>query len=203
MDLARARQVLAAHAPALLAPADRLPCAVALVLRQGAAGVELLYIERARQEGDPWSGHLAFPGGRLEAADAGPRQAAERETREEVDLDLSAAEYLGRLDDVTAAGLTVVVSGYAYALADAPPVLTLSPEVQSAFWVPLGRLLEPERQRLEVFPVHGGQRRRLPAVDLLGPGRPLLWGVTYRFTARLLELVGVPLPGSGEGASPP
>ena len=39
--------------------------AVALVLRVGETGaLELLFIKRAEFEGDPWSGHVAFPGGR-------------------------------------------------------------------------------------------------------------------------------------------
>ena len=41
----------------------------------------------------------AFLTGRVDAADGGPRHAAEREVREEVGLDLSGAQRLGRLDD--------------------------------------------------------------------------------------------------------
>jgi len=196
IDLAHVRRALTGHEPALatdLAP-GRTPAAVAMVFRSAASGPEVLYIERAKVDGDPWSGHLAFPGGRLEPGDAGLRHAAERETAEEVGLDLSEAEYLGQLDDVAAASLTVCVSGFAYALTGPRPDLELNCEVTHAFWVPLNHLVDPARQRLESFSLHSGAQKRLPGIDLLGPGRPLLWGVTYRFTARALEVAGCPLP---------
>src|SRR5512147_1099599 len=72
--------------------------AVAAVLRQGTDGVELLFIRRAKRRGDPWSGHMAWPGGKREAGDAGLVACAVRETREEVGLDLQAhGELIGSL----------------------------------------------------------------------------------------------------------
>ena len=59
---------------------------VALIYRRTAGGkTELLFIRRAHRAGDPWSGHMAFPGGRLQPEDPTPRAAAERETLEETD----------------------------------------------------------------------------------------------------------------------
>ena len=44
--------------------------AILLVLRARDDGEpELLMIKRAEAEGDPWSGHIACPGGRMEPAD--------------------------------------------------------------------------------------------------------------------------------------
>ena len=87
----------------LLVPEERQRRAgVAMVLRDDAgdgAGPSVLFIERARWEGDPWSGHMAFPGGRVDPSDRDARAAAERETLEEVGLRLSGAERIGRLDD--------------------------------------------------------------------------------------------------------
>src|SRR6185369_3871770 len=64
---------------------SRVPAAVAMILRQGPGGLEMLFIERAEHENDPWSGNLAFPGGKVEPGEE-PRQAAERETLEEIGL---------------------------------------------------------------------------------------------------------------------
>ena len=58
-------------------------------------GPDLLFIHRVAHDRDPWSGHIAFPGGRIEEEDASSRAAAERETREELGMDLSDATYLG------------------------------------------------------------------------------------------------------------
>ena len=193
MDFARA---LAAHTPRLIAAADKMPAAVAMVLRSGSPVAELLFIERTRHPHDPWSGHIAFPGGRVEPDDPDLCHAAMRETGEEVGLTLDRGQLLGRLSDLSGASLPVCVAGFAFA---APVGSELCPneEVEDAFWVPVDRLLESARQLVKAFPFPGLEGRAFPAIDLLGPGRPVLWGLTYRFSIQLMQLVGHPLPASG------
>ena len=191
--IAAIRAALSHHQPLLATTSDKTPAAVALVLRERDGQTQLLFIERTRQEGDPWSGHIAFPGGRREACDADLRQTAERETCEEIDLDLRQGEYLGRLDDLTGASLPVRVAAFAYIVKNPGP-LTPNSEVQEAFWVPLAILLDPARQLECQFPFRGLEGRLLPAIDLLEPGRPVLWGITYRFVVQLLGKVGYQLP---------
>ena len=70
--------------------------AVAAILRPRDRGLELLYIERRHRPNDPWSGHIAFPGGRVEPSDTSLRATAERETLEEIDLHLQKEHYIGR-----------------------------------------------------------------------------------------------------------
>ena len=181
---------LAAHSPAI-DPAVRASAAVAIVLRERHSGLEILFIERARHDSDPWSGDIAFPGGRLEKDDVDPRSAAERETGEEIDLDLGTTEYLGRLSDLTTADERLVVAAFVYCVEGA--VLRLSSEVADAFWTPVSRLLDPSRQSNRIFR-HRGVDRVFPTIDLLGPGRPVLWGVTYRFVSDLLGLLDHPVP---------
>jgi 8-oxo-dGTP pyrophosphatase MutT (NUDIX family) len=191
------RRALAEHRPATLDARSR--AAVAVVLRAGLGGdAEVLLIERARREGDPWSGHIAFPGGRQGPDDPAPRSTAERETLEEVGLDLSPAELLGQLDDLEgrAAGRRVglVISAFVYYLPHAPPAFTMqSEEVQHAFWVPLPRLRDPAthvdyRFRHELGPVS------MPGIRVGDPEPHVVWGLTYRFLEGLLGLLGEPLP---------
>src|SRR3954465_359443 len=73
--------------------------AVALVLRRNLSEAEMLVIKRSVSERDHWSGHLALPGGRVEAGDASLLAAAVRETFEEVGINLLEAggDFLGRL----------------------------------------------------------------------------------------------------------
>jgi len=192
--LEQIRSALPAHRPVALDGDNR--ASVAIVLRGDLDGSpEVLFIERARRRGDPWSGHMAFPGGRVSPEDSGARDAAERETREEVGLSLSHAERLGRLDDMqgrpaTAAG-ALVISAYVYHCPDPPPLVP-NHEVRTAFWFPLGELLEGERHI--DHPVASGARARFPGILVGEPGRHVVWGLTYRFLECFLEIVGRPLP---------
>jgi 8-oxo-dGTP pyrophosphatase MutT (NUDIX family) len=193
-DLENIRDRLSAHEPALNEDVQSR-AAVALVLLpplQPTAGPRVLLIRRSRAEGDPWSGHLAFPGGRVDPSDGGPQHAAERETLEEVALDLSAAECLGRLDDLAGRAIPIVVSAFVYAL-EGEPALEFSHEVAAAGWVSFADLLDPARHVTERFDY---QRHELevPAIALgIGDGPPL-WGLTYRFLELFLARLGAPLP---------
>lgn len=166
--------------------------AVAAILCPSAAGLELLYIERMRTPGDPWSGHIAFPGGRIEPDDASLRATAERETQEELNLHLRDEQFVGRLDDLQGNTLPVQVAAFVYAIDDASR-LAPNGEVHRAFWRPLSALCDPQRQCQHIAR-HRGLSRSMPAIDLLGPNNPLLWGITYRFTAQLVSLLGHSLP---------
>ena len=100
-------RVLAGHEPVHLGCNSVTPAAVALILRQDASGLQALFIERAAHDNDPWSGNVGFPGGKIEKDDGSPQLAAERETLEEIGLDLRTAQYLGRLSDIAGAHLPV------------------------------------------------------------------------------------------------
>ena len=77
--------------------------AVAMILQVRAGELQILMIKRADREGDPWSGHMAFPGGRMEKSDSNGFAVAVRETAEEVGLALSTEdECIGRLSDLNA-----------------------------------------------------------------------------------------------------
>jgi 8-oxo-dGTP pyrophosphatase MutT (NUDIX family) len=189
------RTALATYQPRLVdrsAWPGHTHAAVALLLRQGRRGVEILFILRAEFAGDPWSGNIAFPGGHIEADDDTIRAAAERETLEEIGIDLQQEEFLGRLDDVAGAHLPVIVSCFAYVVDAAAPIIA-NREINETFWVPLVDLADPERQRLHYIFFRGEELER-PAIDLLGPGRTVLWGITYRLVSHFMLLAGVPLP---------
>ena len=182
-------RALASHEP-LEAEADgRTRAAVVLLLCPTTdAHVDLLIIERSRHESDPWSGHLAFPGGKVEPGDPNLRAAVARETREEIGIDLSAvATCIGQLDDESASIMPLIVSAFVYHVPTFPPVV-LGDEVERSFWFPLHDLGDPARQ---TWHLHGEGRSRYAAIDLRLPETPLLWGVTYRFVVQLLEIEGL------------
>jgi 8-oxo-dGTP pyrophosphatase MutT (NUDIX family) len=151
--------------------------AIALILLDLDASLELLLIERATREGDPWSGHMALPGGHRDAADPDLAATAERETLEEVGIDLQArGERLGRLSDCTPIrGVPIAVRPFVYLLPARPPLL-LSAEVRQALWVPVAALLSGSGQATYTLS-RGDQRLELPAWNIDGR---LVWGLTYR-----------------------
>jgi 8-oxo-dGTP pyrophosphatase MutT (NUDIX family) len=180
------RAAIAAHAPRELEARRR--AAVAVVLHDAPSGPAMLFIERAHRLGDPWSGQMAFPGGRVDPGDPSPRAAAERETLEEVGLALAGAELLGRLDDLDAGIRLVaplVLSSFVYRVATPPP-LTVNHEVREALWVPVRTLLDPGarttyRWGLACF----------PAICVGEPDRHVVWGLTYQLLERLFEVAGL------------
>jgi 8-oxo-dGTP pyrophosphatase MutT (NUDIX family) len=188
------RQALAARQPVVLA-VDRPHAAVAMVLTTATDGPEVLFIVRAPHDGDPWSGNIAFPGGRVAAGDADPRQTAERETFEELALDLARCDYVGRLDDLYGLALPILVSAFVY-VAPRPPALNPNHEIARTFWFPLAELAAPRRHRRETF-AWRGQMTTQPVVELLPPGEPLLWGITYRLLDNFFAIVDRPF-----GANP-
>ncbi len=167
--------------------------AVALVIREEVEDLSLLFIERAQMEGDRWSGHIAFPGGRLDPEDTGPREAAERETLEEVGLDLECGETIGRLDDLMGTAESILISGFVYAV---PPgtLLTLNYEVEQAFWLSLRELEDPRRHSERSFR-YLDQDLFIPAIQVLGEDAPVLWGLSYRFLELFMNRIGRSIPG--------
>lgn len=174
----------------------RRQAGVALILRDGEAGPEVLFIERASREGDPWSGHMAFPGGRFEAEDASIRHTAERETAEEVGLSLGGAEHLGHLGDVLGnprVQTDLVISAHAYLVTEEIPPLTLAEaEVADALWFPLAGLHDPVRH--VDFSTPPMRKAKFPGIEVGVPERQVVWGLTYRFLDIFLGALGRPLP---------
>ena len=222
MLLAHLPAALAAHAPKLQ-DADRR-AAVAIVARAGAQGErldssgldgdELLFIHRAEHPLDPWSGHMAFPGGMVDPGDTDPLEAAVRETREELGLDLRAtATLLGRLSDVKPRSLraSLSISPFVFAARGELPPLLPNDEVQEAVWVPWRFLADPRNRSTMTWPRPGAPSSGAPSASEPGapssgapsgsqPVAPLvmpcydlggrsIWGLTLRMVDELLELL--------------
>jgi 8-oxo-dGTP pyrophosphatase MutT (NUDIX family) len=190
MDIAVVRERLRHHRPAVVEGAEYARAAVAIVLRDGDQGAEFVVIHRAHRRGDPWSGHMALPGGRHDGADPDLPATAVRETREEVGVDLLRdGELLGALDDLQAIGrgrpLDLIITPFVYVLT-APVTLTPNRhEVQRALWVPLASLRYGEADgihRLE----QSGSRMEYPAFVYRGY---TIWGLTHRILTGLLAIL--------------
>jgi 8-oxo-dGTP pyrophosphatase MutT (NUDIX family) len=189
ITLASVRRALEGHAPrAAEAPGAR-PAAVALVLVPGTRGVEVLLIRRAERADDPWSGQVAFPGGRQDPGDPDLLATAIRETREETGVDLARAERLGVLDDLvpnTPTLPSVVVRPFVFTLSERPALAAEQGEVARAFWVALARLAARGARQDLVLMVRGVERT-FPAYRV---GADVIWGLTERILTPFMRLLG-------------
>lgn len=170
----------------LIEPGGRAHAAVALILEEQPTGLNILFIERSSNQNDYWSGQIGFPGGRVVSYDCNLKETAERETREEIGLDLSGAHYLGRLSDIAPGGLQIVVSCFVYAVKDHPVVHLAQDEIADAFWVSVRELNNPAR-RSHVEIVVRKRLRRFPALRLSDNKEQPLWGLTYRLLRNLIK----------------
>ena len=156
--------------------------AVAILLRETSAGLEMLMIERAQRSGDPWSGHMAFPGGMQSGADRHSLAAAIRETREEVGLDLERGAPIARLSEISTPShrgpRPMIITPYVFVLRD-EPVLSFNHEVAAALWVPL-HFLADARNRGDIR----WRQLRLPCYDWEGRR---IWGLSLQMIDELLK----------------
>lgn len=161
---------------------------VALVVRPRPADLEALLIRRAAFEGDPWSGHVALPGGRRSPADRTTAETAIRETREEVGIDLSVqGTMLGRLDDVRprSGAPPVSVAAYVFAVPGDTGV-TLNHEVESARWAPIGHLMAAASAMEHVHTLASGEKVPFPAI---GYQEYVIWGLTHRILTQFCGII--------------
>lgn len=161
--------------------------AVAMLLRDGQNGPEVLMIKRADREGDPWSGHMAFPGGRMETDDEHGRATAERETREEVGVDPPQVGHcIGRLSDILSRPHSgrrpMVITPYVYAV-QVMPEPKPNHEVAEVIWLPLEFLFDSGNREQMIWE-RGRLKLQLPCYHFQGKR---IWGLSL---VMLDELIG-------------
>ncbi|TVP42124.1 MAG: CoA pyrophosphatase [Gemmatimonadales bacterium] len=174
--------------------------AVAVILRApgGPVPPNLLLIRRAAHDMDPWSGHMALPGGRRDPADASLLHTARRETLEEVDIRLGPeSEVLGRLDAVSPQNpglppLTILPIVFSVP-SDTEARIAAPLEVAEVHWVPLTHFRDRANRTTYRYP--GAGDLRFPAWDVAGRA---VWGLTHRVLSDLLGRLG---PVDGERTS--
>jgi 8-oxo-dGTP pyrophosphatase MutT (NUDIX family) len=179
-------------------PEIKRRAAVATILRPRAGGeMEVLLIRRAERQGDPWSGHMALPGGHQEPIDRDLRATAMRETLEEVGIDLQQHDYLGQLDEfqARAAGRFVgmIIAPHVFALCGEPE-LRPNHEVAEMVWGNLGQMLRGEIDAIKELSYDDGELRRMPAFRVQ---EHLVWGMTHSMLRSLLDVLGEPVPRIG------
>ncbi len=189
-----ARRLASRRARILEGPEVRNRAAVAAVLRAAPQGPEVFLIRRAQHPKDPWSGHMAFPGGRHDATDPDLLATSLRETREEVGIDLARdARLLGRLDDMPAVArgraTGMVISPFVFAMVN-PVDPAPNAEVSEWLWASVAPMVRGAIATTFEYP-HEGVTFKLPAFDVHGR---IVWGLTYQM---LQSLFRAGQPGGG------
>ena len=173
-------------------PVDPVPskrAAVAISVRSGVSGPEILMIQRAVRQGDPGSGHMGFPGGRKDESDVSDMACAKRETREEIGFDLDVyGELVCQLSDVNTGWRAdrpeMLVAPFVFKVGSTP-VFELNHEVDDTLWVPLSFLLnEANRSRHQ-----WDWRGEVLESDAFTFDDRLIWGLSLMMIDELLQII--------------
>lgn len=182
MIAAKIAAQLSGRSPKNLPAASYRLAAVLMPIQEREDGDYLVLTKRA-QGLNHHRGQVAFPGGRVDAGDAGELEAALREAREEIGIDPAHVRVLGRLDQVTAA-YNFVVTPFVGVIPSSYEFRLNAAETEAVFAVPIRTLLDPTRVSI--------------ADRLSSHGEPVyhfyykdwdIWGATARIIVQFLDLV--------------
>lgn len=157
--------------------------AVSLILCRSEKS-QLLMIQRAERTDDPWSGQMAFPGGREEDADENLLATAQRETFEEIGVDLSRhTECLGGLPPIQARQggqlLSFSIAPFVFLLKDFSGFtedVKLDPlEVANLHWISLQHLSD-QSNRVDFLYRTTPEKIYLPSIRF---EEHKIWGLSY------------------------
>ncbi len=189
--LARVEAALRARLPTMVTlEGSPTRAAVAMTLDPREDDLYCFFIHRAEADGDPWSGHIAFPGGRKDDTDPDALATVYREVREEVGIDLArSARLLGPLDEIQGVArgqqLPLVISPFLFVLQEPVDVVPDRREVQSVLWVPISFLEDPRNESIVEHRIHE-QLLRLPAYIYQDR---TIWGLTFRMVRNFLDVI--------------
>jgi 8-oxo-dGTP pyrophosphatase MutT (NUDIX family) len=160
---------------------------------------QVLMIHRAEHENDPWSGHMAFPGGKQDHGDKTVLNTAIRETKEEVGIDLKAhGQFIGQLQPIQAMKsgqkLPMFISPHIFHMEKPHPITIEESEVQNGFYIPLSFFLDAQNLKTGDFTTFHGPID-LPYFDFHAQK---IWGLSFYILRELLLDLG----GAGDWFAP-
>lgn len=160
-------------------PDEDSHAAVAVIIREQDDDIEFFLVKRAEVEGDPWSGDMAFPGGKRGEEDIDLTETASREVLEETAIDLRERSKLGYMKPIFSSVRTSMkVQPIVYIFDDEPDV-SLNYELTRYLWAPLKELLNSKTKEA----VKGWDS------DIYRYDGEVVWGLTFRMLEQIIELI--------------
>jgi 8-oxo-dGTP pyrophosphatase MutT (NUDIX family) len=158
--------------------------AVALLLKLENTDLNILFVKRVDSLADPWSGQVALPGGKRDAADLSLKQTVTRETLEETNIDLSGGcRFLGVLTALRSKPRPdLMILPFVVLLEREPSIRLSEMELEGFVWIPLRDIIRGK----------GSVEFDFGEVPAYTVGRTVIWGLTYRILEdfiRTVELV--------------
>jgi 8-oxo-dGTP pyrophosphatase MutT (NUDIX family) len=167
---------------------DFVHAAVMMILGESPGGISMLFIKRPESDIDAFSGHMAFPGGKMKEGDKDKLDTAIRETYEEVGVDLyKSGLVIGELDDINPnnpRARNYIVTPYVSMLKEEVLIKPNLYEVESAVWVPM-KHLKDERNFKTRFRERNG---KMVEDYVYSYGQYIIWGMTGRILRRFLSI---------------
>lgn len=153
--------------------------AVAILVKPKKNDIEFFLVKRAEVDDDPWSGDMAFPGGKKNLQDQTVVDTAVREVLEETSIDLTEKNVIGFMEPIySAVRKTLAVQPVVYLFDDYPPV-ELNYELTKYIWASLSEIRSGKTQAAvkgwegSVYQVQG----------------ETVWGLTFRMLEKILKLL--------------
>jgi 8-oxo-dGTP pyrophosphatase MutT (NUDIX family) len=154
--------------------------AVGILFREDQGELEFLLVKRAEVQGDPWSGDMAFPGGKKCPDDRNLLETVMREVMEETNIHLEPSQYLGSMDPlISAVRPSMAVTPMVFRLYDVPEI-RINEELSYHVWTRFSNLQGSKG--------HALVKNRYDT-DVFYVGDDVVWGLTFRMLERLLRLV--------------
>jgi 8-oxo-dGTP pyrophosphatase MutT (NUDIX family) len=164
---------------------EQVEAVVAILLwDEPGLGLQTLLVKRAEREGDPWSGQIGLPGGRVKQSVESPRTALHREVEEEVGIRLEEVGVeLGSLSvGHPMRRIEMRVQPWVYGLRTKPKV-SLGSEIADSFWTNLIEL--PSKMRMVEIVIRNEPR----SVESFVVEGKVVWGFTYRVLTELIPIL--------------
>jgi len=157
--------------------------AVALLLKIMDKDLRILFVKRAENPFDPWSGQIALPGGKRDAEDQSLKQTVVRETLEETNINLlDRCRFLGVMETHRSTSRPEMKILPFVVLLEHEPSIKLNEELEDFFWI------SPE----ELVRHRGTAKLKYGEFPAYLVGNIVIWGLTYRILGDLVRILEYP-----------